>query len=56
MPQGMGGLPPGADMESHWPGYGKKQSGLFAIPKNLIATSIASLSEESALFYQCVIL
>jgi len=31
MPQDMGGLPPGADVESQGPGYGNAR-GLFAMP------------------------
>jgi hypothetical protein len=52
MPQDMGGLPPGADVESQRPGYRNKR-GLFAVPKNHITTSIASLSGEKAQSYQC---
>jgi hypothetical protein len=30
---GVGGLPPGVDVESQWPKY-KQTGGLFVIPKN----------------------
>ena len=33
MPEDMGGLPPGADVESRWPKKEKTISGLFSLPK-----------------------
>ena len=54
MPQDMGGLPPGADVESQRPRY-RNERGLFPVPQTHIATSRQSLSEEMARHDQCEI-
>ena len=47
MPQDMGGLPPGADVEFQRPGYGNER-GLFSVHSIHTASSRYSLSEEPA--------